>query len=91
MLFPFPFSMVSLVNIVIPVFHRSAYGRTRTYPANADQALALHELTGTHTLEDRHVRALKQLGFSFQTVHDPKAPHYGSVDSLSLPSPVNSQ
>jgi hypothetical protein len=74
----------------IKVFHRNNYGTVRTYAADPDQALALHELTGTRTLEARHLRALQSLGFTLASVADPKAPNYGraSVSSLSLPSSV---
>ncbi len=74
---------------LIPCFVRTVCGVARTYPANADQALALHELTGARTLEARHVRALSQLGFTFATVADPKARDYGRVDVSTLTLPSN--
>ncbi len=77
------------MSTVIPVFVRSVYGVSRTYPANADQALALHELTGQRTLDARHVRALAQLGFTLSTVADPKSPTYGRVDVSTLTLPSN--
>lgn len=56
----------------ITVFYRSAFGQTRLYVSDTEQAKQLRQLTGSLTLEQRHVDALKALGFTFITVPDPR-------------------
>ena len=74
---------------LLPIFTRRACGVVRTYAANPQQALALHELTGTNTLSATQLRALAQLGFTLSTVADPKSPSgdYGRVDVSTLTLP----
>lgn len=55
----------------ISIFTRSVYGRTLVYPANPEQAKALALLTGTKTLEHRHLQGLEALGFTISQVPDP--------------------
>lgn len=56
----------------ITVYYRSAFGQTRLYVSDSTQAAHLRSLTGSLTLEQRHVDALKALGFTFSTVPDPR-------------------
>ncbi len=62
----------------IRVFTRSTYGQTRIYvdacanqSANV-QAQMLARLTGTLTLTESHVSALRALGFTVEQVPDPR-------------------
>ena len=59
------------MNNSIPVYTKSVYGRLLTYPADAAQAIALQTLTGTKTLEFRHLKALQDLGFTIEQVTTP--------------------
>lgn len=60
-------------NTTVSVFTRSVYGRTLVYPANPEHAKALASLTGTKTLEHRHLQGLEALGFTIAQVPDPAA------------------
>ena len=55
----------------ITVYVRSVYGSNKTYAADPMQAPLLRTLTGTKTLEERHLCALEGLGFTVQQVPDP--------------------
>lgn len=63
---PFP-------SLVIPVYVRSVYGNEHIYVADSDKARALASLTSSKTLTHSHVRALQELGFTFEHVADPRA------------------
>lgn len=58
---------------VIPVYVRSVYGNEHIYVADSDKARALASLTSSKTLTHSHVRALQELGFTFEHVADPRA------------------
>jgi hypothetical protein len=58
---------------IIQVYSRNVYGRFLVYAANPEQAQHLTALTGSKTLETRHVAALEAMGFTFDTVSDPRA------------------
>lgn len=45
-----------------------AYGHTRRYVIDKDQAAWLKQLTGKKTLSDEHVEALQQLGHEVKEV-----------------------
>lgn len=57
----------------ISVYFRCAYGVTRLYVYEPAMASALSTLTGSKTLEQRHVDALKALGFTLAIAVDPCA------------------
>jgi hypothetical protein len=61
------------MDTTIEVYSRSVYGEHRTYAADKEQADALGKITGTKTLMAAHIDGLKQLGFAFVLVIDPKA------------------
>lgn len=44
------------------------YGKERIYPVN--RIKELETLTGTKTLTDKHIDALKSLGFTFEVIPD---------------------
>lgn len=58
---------------VIPVYVRNVYGNEHIYVADADKARTLAVLTASKTLTHSHVRALQELGFTFEHVADPRA------------------
>lgn len=64
--------------LTIPVYVRSVYGNEHIYCADADKARSLSTLTGSKTLTPSHVRALQELGFTFEHVADPRAKTLGA-------------
>lgn len=62
------------MNSTIQVYSRSVYGRSLVYVANPEQAQSIRTLTGSKTLEERHLSALEALGFTFEQVIDPASP-----------------
>lgn len=59
------------MNNPIKVYVKSVYGVDRTYVADPIVAQAIVALTNAKTLEDRHMSALRALGFTFEQVIDP--------------------
>ncbi len=55
----------------IQIYIKSVYGVSRTYVADASQASALQQVTGSRTLETRHIAGLIALGLTFEQVPDP--------------------
>ena len=61
------------MNSTIQIYTRNVYGRFLVYVFDSEQAANLVALTGSKTLESRHVAALENLGFTFVNVPDPKS------------------
>jgi len=59
--------------MTVRVFIRSVYGAPLVYVSDHAQAEALHALTGCATLTERHVRALRALGFTVEQEQDPQS------------------
>lgn len=57
--------------MTIKVYIKSVYGKPLHYVADSEQARALFILTGTKTLEHRHLLALDVLGHKVETAPAP--------------------
>ena len=59
----------------VKIYSRSAYGIQRTYvhPDSAAAGAAIVKLTRRSTLDLSDIRALQELGLTFQGVADPKS------------------
>ena len=56
----------------IKIYTRSVYGAPRVYILDEKQAANVSALTGSKTLEQRHIDALTAMGFTLVPVLDPK-------------------
>ncbi len=58
---------------ILLIYHdRDSAGFVRTFIADPRLAQLVFRLTGSLVLSDRHAQALAALGFTFETVADPK-------------------
>lgn len=56
----------------LQVYERRNYGQSALYPAGP-LANAISRLTGRKTLIESDISALRDLGFDFELIHDPRS------------------
>uniref|UniRef100_A0A6H1ZBW6 Uncharacterized protein n=1 Tax=viral metagenome TaxID=1070528 RepID=A0A6H1ZBW6_9ZZZZ len=54
----------------IKYYTRYIYGTPKNYVLDVKEAKILTDITGTTTLTDRHIKALKKIGLTFERVLD---------------------
>jgi len=52
----------------IQVVIKNVYGKENIYVSDSELAEVIFNLTGSKTLQDRHIESLKKLGFTFTQV-----------------------
>jgi ribose 5-phosphate isomerase RpiB len=58
--------------MIIQIYKRAVFGQVCAYVTDPATAKTLAKLTGTKVLTVTHMDALRELGFTLETVEDPK-------------------